>query len=157
MSEIKNVNEYLKKVSKSYSSKKKITDILNNFRLLTPEYQKFNETDESIAYSSDIFSECTEDEQNVFVNTELITLESVVCNSVYEKYGIMYNWKDIYDLIHDPIYKNVEKINRKVVYSSMVPNRPVGETAFDTWNGLRSSRCRIRIFRKRYSRKGCNS
>ena len=136
MSEIKNVNEYLKKVSKSYSSKKKITDILNNFRLLTPEYQKFNETDESIAYSSDIFSECTEDEQNVFVNTELITLESVVCNSVYEKYGIMYNWKDIYDLVHDPIYKNVEKINRKVVYSSMVPNRPVGETAFDTWNGL---------------------
>jgi hypothetical protein len=136
MSEIKNVNEYLKKVSKSYSSKKKITDILNNFRLLTPEYQKFNETNEAIHYSSPVFSKCTEDEQDVFVNTELITLECVVCNSIYEKYGIMYNWKNVYDLIHDPIYKTVEKINRKVVYSSMIPVRPVGETAFDNWNGL---------------------
>lgn len=136
MTEIKNVNEYLKKVSKSYSSKKKITDILNNFRLLTPEYQKFNETNETIHYSSPVFSKCTKDEQDVFINTELITLECVVCNSIYEKYGIMYNWKNVYDLIHDPIYKTVEKINRKVVYSSMIPVRPVGETAFDNWNGL---------------------
>ena len=40
MQNIKDVNDYLKKVSKSYNSKNKITDILNNFRLLTPEYQK---------------------------------------------------------------------------------------------------------------------
>ena len=136
MQDIKNVNDYLKKISKSYSSKKKITDILNNFRLLTPEYQKFNETDDSIQYSSPVFSECTPDEQEVFVNTELVTFESLVCNSIYDKYGFMYSWKDIYDLVHDPIYKNTEKANRKVVYSSMVPNRPIGDKAFETWNGL---------------------
>ena len=136
MQDIKNVNDYLKKISKSYSSKKKITDILNNFRLLTPEYQKFNETDDSIQYSSPVFSECTPDEQEVFVNTELVTFESGVCNSIYEKYGFMYSWKDIYDLVHDPLYKNTEKVNRKVVYSSMVPTRPIGDKAFETWNGL---------------------
>ena len=97
MQDIKNVNDYLKKISKSYSSKKKITDILNNFRLLTPEYQKFNETDESIKYSSPIFSECPKDEQEVFVNTELL-FESTVCNSIYDKHGITYNWKEVYDL-----------------------------------------------------------
>ena len=135
MTEIKNVNDYLKKISKSYSSKKKITDILNNFRLLTPEYQKFNETDESIQYSSPVFSGCTPDEQEVFVNTELI-FESTVCNSIYDKHGITYNWKEVYDLIYDPIYKNVEKINRRVVYPSNTFERPIGDKAFDTWNGL---------------------
>ena len=136
MQDIKNVNEYLKKISKAYGSKKKISDILNNFRLLTPEYQKFNEEDNSIQYSSFNFAECTNEEKSVFINTELLTLESVVCNSIYEKYGIMYNWYDIYNLILDPIYRNTEKINRKVVYSSMLPNRPIGDEAFNTWNGL---------------------
>ena len=135
MHEIKDVNEYLKKVSKSYNSKKKISDILNNFRLLTPEYQRFNETDNSIKYSSDVFSECTEDEQNVFINTEL-TFESTICNTIYEKHGITYNWKEIYDLIHDPIYKKTEKINRRVVYPSNGFERPIGDKAFNLWNGL---------------------
>ena len=129
-----NIN-YLKKISDSYN-KKNITDIFNSFRLLTPEYQAFNERVKTKTYSSIIYDQCTEEEKNEFVKDQLLTFESCVCNTIYEKYGFMYTWKDIYDLIKDPIYKRVEKINRKVVYSSSIPNRPIGDTAYNTWNGL---------------------
>ena len=125
--------DHIKKVSKLYTKSKKVTDI---YRLLTPEYQEFNDTVEKVSYSNDDFLLCTPEEKAQFVNTELITFESVVCNTIYEKYGIMHSWIDVFNLMQDPIYKTVEKINRKVIYSSMVPNRPIGDTAFDTWNGL---------------------
>lgn len=134
--EAKGLVNYIKKVSDTYDKHKKIGDILNSFRLLTPEYQQFNEIKEHHNYSNDNYLQCTEDEKQNFCNSELVTLESLVTNSIYEKYGIMYSWKDIFNLIIDPVYKNTDKINRKVVYSSSINSRPIGDAAFDTWNGL---------------------
>lgn len=133
--EINNIQSYLNAVNKSYSKKGTINDILNNFRLLTPEYQKFSETPAvNIAYSSANFYDCPVNEQNAFIDS--IKFESLVCNSIYDKHGIMYNWSDVIKLMTDPIYKNVEKIQRRVIYSSKTPLRPIGDIAFDTWNGL---------------------
>ena len=133
---IGDINEYLKRLTSTYDKRKSITDILNEFRLMTPEYQKFNEVVQSKTYSSCDFLECSADEQNQFTNDQLITFESSVCNSVYEKYGIMYNWREVFNLLLDPVYKNTEKINRKVVFSSMIPTRPIGDAAYNSWNGL---------------------
>lgn len=129
--------EYLKKISGIYNKDKNLTDILNSFRLLTPEYQKFNETiEDNIKYSNDIYSECSNEEKDAFIKDQLSTFECVVCNSIYEKRGILLSWKDIYNLLLDPIYKNVEKINRKVIYPSSYYMRPIGNEAYNMWNGL---------------------
>lgn len=136
MQDIKDLNNYLKAVNKQYSKKGTINDVLNNFRLLSPEYQKLTENAQSgyIQYSSINLNECDTTEKESFKT--YINFESVVCNSIYDKHGIMYTWPEIIDLMVDPIYKNVEKIQRKVIFSSKTQMRPIGDTAFDTWNGL---------------------
>ena len=40
------------------------------------------------------------------------------------------------NLIYSPTNKNLSKINRKVVYSTSQPNRPVGDQGWLDWNGF---------------------
>ena len=51
---------------------------------------------------------------------------------------MIWNFKDIYDLMHSESYKNVEKIQRKVLYSSYLNNRPVGEVSYNSWSGFQT-------------------
>ena len=127
MQDIKDLNNYLKAVNKQYGKKGTINDVLNNFRLLSPEYQKLSENSQSgyIQYSSINLNECDTIERESFKTH--INFESVVCNSIYDKHGIMYTWPEIIDLMVDPIYKNVEKIQRKVIFSSKTQMRPIGD------------------------------
>ena len=131
------IGTYLKKINDSFDAKKSLSDVIDNFRCISKEYQEFNSIDQTIRnYSNNNYSLCTEDEKDNFDNIELETLECLVCNTIYDRVGILWNWKEIFDLIKDPIYKNTEKIQRKVVYSSMSNNRPIGDAAYATWNGL---------------------
>ena len=43
---------------------------------------------------------------------------------------------DVVNIILDPANKNVLKNNRKVVYSTSLPDRPVGENGWLAWNGF---------------------
>ena len=43
---------------------------------------------------------------------------------------------DLYNIITDPSNKNINKQNRKVIYSTANGERPVGKNAFDLWNGF---------------------
>ena len=128
---------YLKKVNDSFDSNKSLSDVLDSFRCISKQYQEFNSIDQTTRnYSDNNYALCSENEQNDFDLIELETLECLVCNTIYDRVGIVWNWKEIFDLIKDPIYKNTEKIQRKVVYSSMSNNRPIGDAAYATWNGL---------------------
>lgn len=135
--EITNIQTYLKAVNKQYARKSgNINDVLNNFRLLSPEYQKFTETPaaDQVSYSNINFLKCSDSEKLIFASK--VSFESVVCNSIYDKHGLMYTWIEVFDLMQDPIYKTVEKIKRKVIFSSNTAYRPIGDSAFDSWNGL---------------------
>ena len=140
MSEPNNLGSYLKKLNDTYSNKEKsITDILTSFSQITPDYNELNEVNENVKetqYSSNNYTECTEDEQEDFFYDQLQFIETLVVNSIYEKTGIIWNWGDIYKLMKDPSYKNVEKIKRKVVYSSSTNQRPIGDMSYNVWNGL---------------------
>lgn len=129
---------YLKKVSDSYDSTKGLTEVINNFRCITKEFQEFSSSNSSVSknYSFPNYTQCSSEEQEDFELSELESLECLVCNTIYDRAGIVWNWKEIFDLIRDPLYKNTEKIQRKVVYSSMSNNRPIGDVAYSTWNGL---------------------
>lgn len=132
-----NIAQYLKKVAESYSGKTAMTDIYEQFRCMSKEYEAFNEedTDQEI-YSSVNFKKCSKEEQDRYLDSILSMVSCLITNSIYDKVGIVQSWKDIWMLTQDPIYKNVEKASRKVVFSVSSNNRPIGEKSFSMWNGI---------------------
>ena len=133
------LNEYLSKVNKIYSKRDKqtLTDILNDYKVLSNDYKEFVESSvKKIKYSSPNYIKCTKEEQDDFFNEQLQLVECLVTNSIYDKQGIIWNWYDIFKLLFDNTYKNVDKINRKVVYSTSGNQRPVGDNSYLIWNGL---------------------
>ena len=135
--DVTNIGNYLKKVTDTYGEKKSMIDIFDQFRCMSKEFQNFNNRGiKEHNYSSYIYSECTPEEQEDFRLNNLMTLESLVINSIYEHQGFLYSWSDIYDLLLDPLYKNTEKTSRKVIFPSISTQRPVGERSYDMWNGL---------------------
>ena len=133
------LGNYLKKLNDQYNSKdKSLTEILKSFSQISSEYNELNEVKNQIEtqYSSNNYSECTEEEQEDFFSDQLQFIETLVVNSIYDKSGILWNWGDIYNLMKDPSYKAVDKINRKVVYSSSSNQRPIGDMSYNIWNGL---------------------
>lgn len=134
---LKNIGSYLKKINDSFSSDKSMTDILDSFRCMSKEYQEFanNSEDNNIEISEYNFSKATPELQNKLIN-ELCTTECLVTNSIYDKRGFTYNWIEIFKLLLDDTYAQTEKINRKVVFSVESNDRPIGDPAFLTWNGV---------------------
>ena len=51
---------------------------------------------------------------------------------------MIWNFADIYELMHSDSYINIDKINRKVLYSTSNNKRPVGESSFYGWNGFQT-------------------
>lgn len=131
-----NSYEYLKRISDTYKEEKSLTNMLNSFRLISEEYNKLNDTKEEFNYSSYKFNELTRDEKEHFYNNQLQFIECLVTNSIYDKIGTIRNWGYIYKLLYDENYASVEKIKRRVVYSSSSNNRPIGDIAYQVWNGL---------------------
>lgn len=133
------LGNYLKKLNDQYNSKdKSLTEILKSFSQISSEYNELNEVKDLLEtqYSSNNYNECTEEEQDDFFSDQLQFIETLVVNSIYEKSGIVWNWGDIYNLMKDPTYKTVDKINRKVVYSTSSNQRPIGDMSYNIWNGL---------------------
>ena len=134
---VNSLGNYLKLVNNSYDKGQSITDILNNFRTMSKDYSQFsNDSSETINYSSRNYNECTDEEKQLFFEDQLQFIECLVTNSIYEKSGIIWNWFDIYKLLYDVTYKNTEKTQRKVVYSTGGNLRPIGDSSYNIWNGL---------------------
>ena len=133
------LNDYFKRINNIYNTKDKqsLTDILNDYKILSADYKNFVDTEETkYTYSSPNYNKCTKEEQENFYNDQLQLIECLVINSIYEKKGIIWNWYDIFKLLFDNTYKNVEKINRKVIYPTSSNQRPIGDNSYIMWNGL---------------------
>ena len=125
---------YLKKISNTFDGEKSLTEILESFRCISKDYN--NIKIEKVNYSSNNYDECSDEEKNQFFNDQLQFIECLVTNSIYEKTGLIWNWKEIFDLLHNDSYSKVDKIQRKVVYSTGQNNRPIGDISYQLWNGL---------------------
>ena len=135
-----NISEYFGKLNKIYAIKDKnqtLTETLNEFNQITKSYSDFvqNNSDE-LTYSNYNFLKCSREEQEQFFNDQLQLLECLVTNSIYDKQGLIWNWYDIYKLLYDASYKNTDKIQRKVVYSTSTNSRPIGNSSYLIWNGM---------------------
>lgn len=129
--------KYLKKVAESYSPNASMTDIYDQFRCMSKEYERMNEEDtDQEMYSSMNFSECSKEEQSRYLDTVMSMVSCLITNSIYDRTGIVQSWKDVWKLTQDPIYKNVEKANRKVVFAVSTNDRPIGDKSFMMWNGI---------------------
>ena len=124
----------LSNISKIFSESKSLTDVLNSFKCISEDYSNLNI--KNIEYSSYNYNECSEEEKEDFFNNELQFIECLVTDSIYEKSGGIWNWKDIYDLLCDEDYAKIDKIKRKMVFSTSSTSRPIGEVSFSMWNGL---------------------
>lgn len=128
---IKKVNDLL-----NNTEKQSLTDILESFSCITKDYNEIGNKIEQNKYSNVLYSKCTDDEKLDFYENQLQLIECLVTHTIYDKTGVIWDWKRIYDLLYDKDYSNVDKINRKVVYSTSNNNRPIGDIAFQVWNGL---------------------
>lgn len=131
-----NSYEYLKRIGESYKEEKSLTSMLNSYRLISEDYNKLNNNNSVFEYSSYDFNECPEYEQEMFIDDNLRKLEVLVTNKIYDKTGTVWNWYEVYKLLYNPDYAIVDKINRRVVYSVSGNNRPIGDIAYQLWNGL---------------------
>ena len=131
-----NLGEYLKNLNNLYSksNNQSIGDILNSFSQLSQDYSENIEN--NFTYTSYKYNECPLDEKQHFFEDQLQFIECLVIKTIYEKSGMIWNWFDIYNLMADKSYQNVEKTMRKVVYSTSGTSRPVGELSYAYWNGL---------------------
>lgn len=132
---ITNLYNFYKKASQE---KQSLTEILENFSQLSENYKKSNDIKETIVnkYSNINLLDCTQDEQNDFCDNVLSKIKTLVQKSIYDSEGIVWTWKDIYNLLIDPGYYNTDKKKRKVVFSALSTKRPVGDNAYTLWNGL---------------------
>jgi len=135
-----NLSEYLGKINQIYAKKDKnqtLTETLNAFKQMSKSYNDFvQNNDNELTYSEYNFLKCTREEQERFFNDQLQLLECLVTNSIYDKQGLIWNWYDIFKLLYDASYKNTEKIQRKVVYSTSTNTRPIGDSSYLIWNGM---------------------
>lgn len=131
-----NIAKYLKKVVESYSSKNAMTDIYEQFRCMSKEYEMMNEDTDQELYSSYNFRECSKEEQSRYLDSVMSMVSCLITNSIYDRVGIVQSWKDVWNLTQDPIYRKTEKANRKVVFSVSCNDRPIGEKSFSMWNGI---------------------
>lgn len=127
--------KYLKTVNDNYNKNKSITDILNNFKQISDDYN-MNFNIEEKHYSNKRYDLCPVEERKLFFKDQLQLIECLVTNNIYDKSGIIWNFIQIYDLMNDEEYRNVEKINRRVTYSTSSNMRPIGELSYNTWNGM---------------------
>ena len=135
-----NLSDYLGKINEIYAKRDKnqtLTETLNAFKQMSKSYNDFvQNNDNELTYSEYNFLKCTREEQEQFFNDQLQLLECLVTNSIYDKQGLIWNWYDIFKLLYDASYKNTEKIQRKVVYSTSTNTRPIGDSSYLIWNGM---------------------
>lgn len=136
----KNLKNYLKHIHSIYRNEKQnsLSEILNSFKQIPDDYNEFNETSNNIinTYSDPDYLKCDEQEQQMFRDDQLQMIECLVLNKIYDNSGFIQNFSQIFDLIIDKRYETVEKTSRKVIFSTTMKTRPVGNNSYSTWNGF---------------------
>ena len=127
---------HLKTVSEAFDETLSMTDILNQFRMMSEEYQQFTKDNRIRPVSGPADYRMADEEDRLMLRSRLNSVECMVMNSIYDNSGFIYNWNNIYDMLLDPVYKNTQKTYRKVVFSTSGHDRPIGEKSFSMWNGL---------------------
>lgn len=133
------VGKYLRKINETFrnENKKSMSDILTEFQYMSEDFQKLNDKlVNKIEYSNPRFDLCTLEEKKKFYDDQLQLIEVLVTDKIFLNEGKVYNWYNIYQLMLNEQYALIDKKDRKVVFSTSYIKRPIGEQAYNMWNGL---------------------
>jgi hypothetical protein len=75
------------------------------------------------------------DERKQF-SKRLEECQATIFPNLFTSTGVICSLKDLVNTAVNPEFKNTKKTNRHVIYSTSTEERPVGETAFQLWNGF---------------------
>ena len=78
---------------------------------------------------------CTPEEKKSF-SKRLTESNILICNNIKAHEGKLATLLDLLGVIVNPNNEKINKMDRKVAFSSYTAERPVGSKAFDLWNGF---------------------
>ena len=87
------------------------------------------------SYSSKNVMLCDQYEREKYIKS-LENIPITISDSIRYTHGRVGTLKDLYDLLYSPSNKDIEKIKRKVLYSTSNGERPVSDNAYHLWNGF---------------------
>ena len=115
---------------------KNLEKALQQYRILhTPTQYSVYQFWANQVFSHDDLLSCPESEQRLYFD-RLEVGKITFCKNIRDKEGTIGTIHSLVDIITNPAYKSVKKIDRYVVYSSTDGMRPVGVHAFDQWGGF---------------------
>lgn len=91
-------------------------------------------------FAQEVFSNndvllCDDDEKKQF-SKRLRECQITICSNIKQTQGAVCTLEELINTIISKDNKNLNKANRKVVYSTSNGERPVGKKAFELWNGF---------------------
>ena len=109
---------------------------LQSYRVMhTPPEYSWKQHWVSESYTSTNLLDCDLDEREQF-SKRLDECKVTICPNIRATSGTSSSLHDLINIISNPQYKDTKKIDRKVVYSSSNGQRPIGQTAYDIWDGF---------------------
>jgi len=76
-----------------------------------------------------------EDERRQF-SKRLEECQITLFPNIYSHEGTICTLKELINTVVDPKLKSIQKTNRKCIFNTKTTQRPIGENAFDLWNGF---------------------
>lgn len=119
------------------SNKVTLEQSLQAYRVIhTPSQYSWKQHWVTEEFPSDSLMECSLEDRERF-SARLRECSVTIFDSIkMTEGGKVCTLQDLVDIVSDPRLKSVQKINRKVIYSTANGERPVGKKAFELWNGF---------------------
>jgi hypothetical protein len=109
---------------------------LQAYRVMhTPSEYSWKQHWVSEKFSHIDYMKCTDDEKQQF-GKRLDECKITIIDNVKMTSGRECTLRDLINIIPNVSYSTVKKSDRKVVYSSSNGQRPIGQTAYDIWDGF---------------------
>ena len=118
------------------SSNVSLDQALQSYRVMnTPTKYSWKQHWAQETFSNDDALLLDVDERKQF-SKRLEECQATIFPNLFTSEGTIGSLKDLVNTAVNPEFKNTKKTNRHVIYSTSTEERPVGETAFQLWNGF---------------------
>ena len=118
------------------SSNVSLEQALQSYRVMnTPTKYSWKQHWAQETFSNDDAMLLDEDERKQF-SKRLEECQATLFPNIYAREGTIGTLRDLVHTAIDPKNKNIQKTSRKVIYSTSTEQRPVGDNAYELWNGF---------------------
>ena len=118
------------------SSNVSLEQALQSYRVMnTPTKYSWKQHWAQETFSNDDAMLLDEDERKQF-SKRLEECQATLFPNIYAREGTIGTLRDLVHTAIDPQNRSIQKTSRKVIYSTSTEQRPVGDNAYELWNGF---------------------